>query len=46
MRGGTDGTGISPGDVGEVPVMQVKHWKGCRMSCNVGEVAEELENEL
>ena len=35
-----------PGDVGEVPVTYVKQWKVCRMSCDVGEAAEGLENEL
>ena len=25
--------GGSPGDIGEVPVMEVKQWKDCRMSC-------------
>ena len=27
---------------GEVPVMQVKQQKGCRMSCDVGEATEGL----
>ena len=27
-------------------MMQVKQWKGWRMSCDVGEVTERLENEL
>ena len=27
------GMGGLPGDLGEVPMMQVKQWKGCRMSC-------------
>ena len=35
-----------PGDIGEVPVTQVKQYKGCRMSCDVGEAMEGLENEL
>ena len=38
-------TGGSPGNRGEVPVMWVKQWKGCRMSCDVGEAAEGLEKE-
>ena len=33
-------------DVGDVPMMLVKQWKGCRISCDVGKVAEGLENEL
>ena len=37
--------GGSPGDVGEVPVTQVKQRKGCRMSCDVGEAMQDLENE-
>ena len=40
------GVGGSPGDVGEVPMMYVKQRKGCRMTCDVGKVAEGLENEL
>ena len=35
----------SPGDVSEEPVTQEKRKKGCRMSCDVGEATEELENE-
>ena len=38
--------GGSPGDVGEVPITQVKQRKGCRMSCDVDKAAEGLENEL
>ena len=38
--------GSLPGDVGEVLMMQVKQWKGCRMCCDVGKAAEGLENEL
>ena len=36
----------SPGDVSENPVTQEKRKKGWRMSCDVGEVTEGLENEL
>ena len=32
-------------DVGEVVSAQVKQWTGCRMSCDVGKVAEGLKNE-
>ena len=32
--------------VGEVPMMYVKQQKGSRMSCDVGEVMEGLEDEL
>ena len=35
----------SPGDLSEELVMQVKRKKGWRMSCDVGEVTEILENE-
>ena len=38
--------GGSPGEVRDVHVTQVKQRKGCRMSCDVGEAAEGLENEL
>ena len=38
--------GGSPGDVDEVPVTWVKQRKCCRMSCDVGEATEGLENEL
>ena len=38
--------GGSPGDVSENPVTQEKRKKGCRMSCDVGEATERLENEL
>ena len=38
--------GSSPGDVSEEPVMQEKQKKGWRMSCDVGEAMEGLENEL
>ena len=34
------GMGGSPGDVGEVPMTQVKQRKGCRMSCDVGNAVE------
>ena len=37
---------MRPSDVGEVPVTHMKQRKGCRMSCDVGEAAEGLENEL
>ena len=37
--------GVSPGDVGEVPMTYVKQRTGCRMSCDVGKAAEGLENE-
>ena len=36
----------SPGDVSENPVAWEKQKKGWRMSCDVGESTEELENEL
>ena len=35
-----------PGEVREVPVSSVKQRKGCRMTCDIGEAAEGLENEL
>ena len=38
--------GGSPGEVREVPVTYVKQRKGCRMTCDIGEAAEGLENEL
>ena len=38
--------GGSPGDVNEEPVMLEKRKKGGRMSCDVGEATEGLENEL
>ena len=38
--------GGSSYDIGEEPVMQAKQWKGCKMSCDVGEATEGLENEL
>ena len=38
--------GGSPGDVSENPVMYEKRKKGWRMSCDVGEATEWLENEL
>ena len=38
--------GDSPGDVGEEPVTYEKRKKGWRMSCDVGEATEGLENEL
>ena len=37
--------GGSPGELSEELVMQEKRKKGWRMSCNVGEVTERLENE-
>ena len=40
------GMGGSPGDVSEEPVTQEKRKKGWRMSCDVGEATEGLENEL
>ena len=36
----------SPGDVSEEPVTQEKRKKGWRMSCDVGEATEGLDNEL
>ena len=36
----------SPGDVSEEPVTYEKRKKGWRMSCDVGEATEGLENEL
>ena len=38
--------GGSPGDVSENPVTYEKQKKGRRMSCDVGEATEGLENEL
>ena len=38
--------GGSPGDVSEEPVTYEKRKKGWRMSCDVGEATESLENEL
>ena len=38
--------GGSPGDVNEEPVTWEKQQKGLRMSCDVGEAREGLENEL
>ena len=38
--------GGSPGDVSEEPVTYKKRKKGYRMSCDVGEATEGLENEL
>ena len=38
--------GDSPGDVSEEPVTQEKRKKGWRMSCDVREATEGLENEL
>ena len=35
-----------PGDVSEDPVMYEKQKKDWRMSCDVGEATEGLENEL
>ena len=40
------GMGVSPGDVNENPVTYEKQKKGRRMSCDVGEAMEGLENEL
>ena len=36
----------SPGDVSENPVTYERQKKGWRMSCDVGEAMEGLENEL
>ena len=36
----------SPGDISEEPVTYEKRKKGWRMSCDVGEATEGLENEL
>ena len=33
-------------DVDEMPKTYVKQRKGCRMTCDVGEAAEGLENDL
>ena len=38
--------GGSPGDVSEEPVTYEKRKKGWRMSCDIGEATEGLENEL
>ena len=38
--------GGRPGDVSENPVRQEKRKKGSKMSCDVGEATEGLENEL
>ena len=38
--------GGSPGELSEELVMQEKRKKGWRMSCDVGEETERLENEL
>ena len=38
--------GGSPGDVSENPVTQKKRKEDWRMSCDVGEATEGLENEL
>ena len=38
--------GSSPGDVSEAPVTYEKQKKGWKMSCDVGEAMEGLENEL
>ena len=38
--------GDSPGDVSEEPVTSEKPKKGWKMSCDVGEAMEVLENEL
>ena len=38
--------GGSPGDVSENPVTQEKRKKGWRMSCDVGEATDGMENEL
>ena len=40
------GMGSTPGDVDEVPITYVKQRNGCRTSCDVGEAAEGLENEM
>ena len=36
----------SPGEVSENPVTLEKRKNGWRMSCDIGEATEELENEL
>ena len=38
--------GCSPGDESENPMTQEKRKKGWRMSCDVGEATEGLENDL
>ena len=38
--------GSSPGDLSEEPVTYEKRKKGWRMSCDIGEAMEGLENEL
>ena len=38
--------GSTPGDVSEEPVTWEKRNKGLKMSCDVGEATEGLENEL
>ena len=38
--------GGSPGYVSEEPVTQEKRKKGWKMSCDIGEAKEGLENEL
>ena len=40
------GMGGWPGDVSEEPVTQEKRKKGWRMSCDVGEATDWLENDL
>ena len=42
----TEGMGGSPGDVSENSVTQEKRKKGWKMSCDVGETTEGLENKL
>ena len=47
MRGNdVNPMGGSPGDVSENPVTKEMLKKGWRMSCDVGEATEGLENEL
>ena len=41
-----DHMGCSAGDVSEEPVTWEKRKKDCRMSCDVGQETEVLENEL
>ena len=36
------GMGGTPGDIGEVPMSQVKQRKGCRMSCDVSKAVKRL----
>ena len=45
-RTGMQNMGGSPSDVSEEAVTQEKRKKGWRISCDVGEATEALENEL